>query len=325
MALRRSTTSPNPAPTSFTGICTNCGTDAVLNAADFFTNATPGNQKPRSTVNHFGGSLGGPILHNKLFFFFDSEWVRIALPIVYDRDRADAGVPELRPAATSAGRNRFRDRIAPTRPRRNWCRSIRNCSRCIGTPAARRWPCWAVRSTADGSAGSRRSPERQRLRQSAERFAFQRRSASRCRPPASTTTSTQNNTAWFRFQADTGLQAAYTDPINPLFDSALAAAALFVRGGLYARFLAEPGELFQSGIFLVREPVRPGEFAADAGRVSRSCCKAAARMRRSRPSAGSTTPGCKAGALRGSSSTTTWPGPSAPTNCGSAPTPESSG
>jgi hypothetical protein len=25
------------------------------------------------------------------------------------------------------------------------------------------------------------------------------------------------NTAWFRFQADTGLQAAYTDPINPLF------------------------------------------------------------------------------------------------------------
>jgi hypothetical protein len=36
----------------------------------------------RSTVNHFGGSLGGPIVHNKLFFFFDSEWVRIALPIV---------------------------------------------------------------------------------------------------------------------------------------------------------------------------------------------------------------------------------------------------
>src|SRR5271169_787452 len=53
-----------------------------FNAADYFTNATPGNHKPRSTVNHFGGSVGGPILHNKLFFFFDSEWVRIALPIV---------------------------------------------------------------------------------------------------------------------------------------------------------------------------------------------------------------------------------------------------
>src|ERR1700686_1990474 len=55
---------------------------ALLNAADYFPNATPGNHKPGATVNHFGGSLGGPIAHDKLFFFFDSEWVRIALPIV---------------------------------------------------------------------------------------------------------------------------------------------------------------------------------------------------------------------------------------------------
>ncbi len=55
---------------------------SLLNAADYFTNATSGNHKPRSTVNHFGGSVGGPIAHDRLFFFFDSEWVRIALPIV---------------------------------------------------------------------------------------------------------------------------------------------------------------------------------------------------------------------------------------------------
>ena len=53
-----------------------------FNAADYFTDATPGSHKPRSTVNHFGGSIGGPIMGNKLFFFFDTEWVRIALPIV---------------------------------------------------------------------------------------------------------------------------------------------------------------------------------------------------------------------------------------------------
>src|SRR5258708_13464077 len=29
----------------------------------------------------------------------------------------------------------------------------------------------------------------------------------------------EKNTTWFRFQADTGVQAAYTDPINSLFDS----------------------------------------------------------------------------------------------------------
>ncbi len=40
-----------------------------LNAADFFTNATSGNHKPRSTVNHFGGSLGGPILTTNFFSF----------------------------------------------------------------------------------------------------------------------------------------------------------------------------------------------------------------------------------------------------------------
>jgi hypothetical protein len=55
---------------------------SILNAADYFTNATPGNQKPRSNVNHFGESVGGPIVHDRLFFFFDSEWVRISLPIV---------------------------------------------------------------------------------------------------------------------------------------------------------------------------------------------------------------------------------------------------
>ena len=29
----------------------------------------------------------------------------------------------------------------------------------------------------------------------------------------------EKNTTWFRFQTDNGLQAAYTDPINPLFNS----------------------------------------------------------------------------------------------------------
>ena len=53
-----------------------------LNAADFFTNANPGSLKPHSTVNHFGGSLGGPVVRDRLFFFGDVEQMRIALPIV---------------------------------------------------------------------------------------------------------------------------------------------------------------------------------------------------------------------------------------------------
>ena len=74
---------------------------SILNAADYFTNATPGNHKPRSTVNHFGGSVGGPIVHDKLFFFFDSEWVRIALPIVTASYRSNSGISRITSCSNS--------------------------------------------------------------------------------------------------------------------------------------------------------------------------------------------------------------------------------
>ncbi len=83
---------------------------SVLNAADFFTNATPGNHTPRSTVNHFGGSFGGPIRQDKLFFFTDFEWMRIALPIVTPVTVPDPLLRELRSPATSFRRHGRGDR-----------------------------------------------------------------------------------------------------------------------------------------------------------------------------------------------------------------------
>ena len=68
------------------GICTKSGMGRLLNAENYFLHAndTAGNaaQKPRSMVNEFGGSVGGPIRKDKLFFFLHLEGVRIALPIV---------------------------------------------------------------------------------------------------------------------------------------------------------------------------------------------------------------------------------------------------
>src|SRR5580698_3319170 len=59
---------------------------SLLNATDYFLHAndTPGNiaKKPRSTVNEFGVSVGGPIRTNKLFFFAHFEGIRMALPLV---------------------------------------------------------------------------------------------------------------------------------------------------------------------------------------------------------------------------------------------------
>ncbi len=149
--------------------------DSLLNAADYFTNATPGNHKPGSTVNHFGGSLGGPIVHNKLFFFFDSEWVRIALPIVTPTTVPTAGVSELCPSAT------------PLR----WpgCSQRRDLSRCAADGAVLPRDVFALRKPERGAvrrpwlslqcgrqASRRQSAEWKRLRQPSERFAFERRS-----------------------------------------------------------------------------------------------------------------------------------------------------
>ena len=59
---------------------------SLFNAEDYFLHAndSPGNvaKKPRSVVNEFGVSVGGPIRKNKLFFFGHYEGIRIALPIV---------------------------------------------------------------------------------------------------------------------------------------------------------------------------------------------------------------------------------------------------
>ena len=50
-----------------------------LNANDWFNNHTD-TPRPFANSNQWGGSLGGPIVKNKLFFFFDSEGLRYVLP-----------------------------------------------------------------------------------------------------------------------------------------------------------------------------------------------------------------------------------------------------
>jgi Carboxypeptidase regulatory-like domain len=50
-----------------------------LNANDWFNNHTD-TPRPFANSNQWGGSFGGPIIKNKLFFFFDSEGLRYVLP-----------------------------------------------------------------------------------------------------------------------------------------------------------------------------------------------------------------------------------------------------
>jgi hypothetical protein len=165
---------------------------SLLNAADYFTNATPGNHKPRSTVNHFGGSLGGPIAHDKLFFFFDSEWVRIALPIV---------TPAIVPSAA------FQQYVLQQLPSPSvpfYQQMFSLYGNTTGTPTAI-LGC-PLGASGDGCAN----------RQSVSHSSDDHEQVQTFRVDYNIN---PRDTAWFRFQADTGVQAAYTDPINSLFDA----------------------------------------------------------------------------------------------------------
>ena len=189
---------------------------SAFNAANYFTNATPGNHKPRSTVNHFGGSVGGRIIRDKLFFFFDSEWVRIALPIV-----TAATVPTLAfqnyvlqqlplggKDSVTGSTYRPEPQLVPFYQKMfslygNTSGTPLNVLGCPfdvggGSPA--------VANDGNGCAN----------RQSISHSSDDHEQVQTVRIDYNVD---EKNTTWYRLQSDTGLQAAYTDPINPLFNA----------------------------------------------------------------------------------------------------------
>jgi len=191
-----------------------------LNAADFFTNATPGNHQPRSTVNHFGGSLGGPIIHDKLFFFFDSEWVRIALPIVTAttvptpafQDYVLQQLPKGGVDSVSGSTYPAAPQLAP------FYRQLFSLyGNTAGTPlAVLGCPFTSDGAVAASNPGSPLNGNGCANRQSISHSSDDREQVQTARVDYNIDS---KNIAWFRFQSDTGLQAAYTDPINPLFNA----------------------------------------------------------------------------------------------------------
>jgi Carboxypeptidase regulatory-like domain len=190
---------------------------SVLDAADYFTNATPGNHKPRSNVNHFGGSLGGPIVHDKLFFFFDSEWVRIALPIVTPTTVPSVAYQQyvLEQLALGGRDSITGSSFAPAPQLRPFYRKMFSLYQDTkGVPLA----VLGCPFNTDGSLAPGITPSGDGCanRQSVSHSSDDHEQVQTARIDYTINT---NNTAWFRFQADTGVQAAYTDPINSLFDS----------------------------------------------------------------------------------------------------------
>jgi hypothetical protein len=188
-----------------------------LNAANYFTNATPGGHKPRSNVNHFGGSLGGRVVRDKLFFFGDFEQMRIALPIVNTvtvpspafqsyvlQQLPKGGVDTVSGSSYPAA-----PELAPF-----YRKMFSLYSNTAGTPL----PVLGCPLNADGSFAAGAPPNGSGC--------ANRRTTSQSSSDHEQVITARidhnidvNNMVWYRLQSDTGLQAAYTDPINPLFDA----------------------------------------------------------------------------------------------------------
>jgi hypothetical protein len=199
---------------------------SLLNATDYFLHAndTPGNiaKKPRSTVNEFGVSVGGPLRENKLFFFAHYEGIRIALPLV---SRTTVATPSYQQYVLRqlplGGVDPINSTALPAQPQE--VAFYRNMFALYGNTMGTPTPVLSCPLDANGSLlpGTQTSSN-----------LFNGSGCANKRTQSMNNQDSENlivlkidhtidaaNSVWYRFQQDTGLQAAYTDPINSIFNS----------------------------------------------------------------------------------------------------------
>jgi len=190
---------------------------ARLNAANFFTDANPGGHKPRSTVNHFGGSLGGPVVHDKLFFFADFEQMRIALPIVNTVTVPSAPFQSyVLGQLPRGGVDTITGTSYPAAPA--LVPFYQKMFSLYRSSAGSLLPVLGCPLAADGSMASGSPPNGDGCanRESVSMSSADHEQVITARIDHNLDA---HNIVWYRFQSDTGVQAAYTDPINPVFNS----------------------------------------------------------------------------------------------------------
>jgi hypothetical protein len=199
---------------------------SLLNATDYFLHAndTPGNiaKKPRSTVNEFGVSVGGPIRKNRLFFFTHYEGIRIALPLVARTTVPSSAFQQyVLQQLPLGGTDPINGTVLPAQPQEVAFdqKMFALYSNTAGTPT----PVLTCPLDASGALlpGTQTATN-----------LFNGAGCANIRIQSMNNSDSENlivvkidntinakNSIWYRFQQDTGLQAAYTDPINTIFNS----------------------------------------------------------------------------------------------------------
>ena len=180
----------------------------VMNANNFFNNEA-GVAKPFDNINEWAASFGGPIVKDKTFFFVDTEGLRIVLPT---SNAAFIPTPQFA-GATIANLMAKNPAVAPFF--QNMFNLYKNANGAAGAvpeaPAAGD-SCSAVSAAAPGllPAGT---PCIATFRSTAGNFTHEYLFAVRLDQKFS-----ENDSLFGRFQHDRGLQATFTDVINPIFN-----------------------------------------------------------------------------------------------------------
>ena len=198
---------------------------SLFNAEDFFLHAndTPGDvaQKPRSVVNEFGVSVGGPIRKNKLFFFAHYEGVRIALPIVTPTTLPTPAYQQyvLGQLATG-GYDPVTGTDLPAQP--SEIPFYKNMFSLLPAPGGS--PVAITGCPLDASGNLLPAPPSGTLLDGSGCAAQRQRSLNNSDSENLIVvkidhTINSKDSLWYRFQQDTGLQAEWTDPINSIFNS----------------------------------------------------------------------------------------------------------
>ncbi len=199
---------------------------SVINAEDYFLHANdaPGNiaVKPYSNVNEFGASAGGPIRRDRLFFFAHWEGIRIALPLV-------ARVTTPSPAYEQYVLNQLplggTDPItgASLPPQPDEVPFYRGMFSLYGNTAGTPVPVLSCPLASNGAMLPGTQSASNLMNGSGcanvHTQSMKNSDSENLIVLKIDHTIDPNNSIWYRFQQDTGLQAAYTDPINPIFNS----------------------------------------------------------------------------------------------------------
>ncbi len=184
---------------------------SLFNAEDYFLHANDTAdsiaKKPRSTVNEFGASVGGPIRKDRLFFFAHYEGLRLALPLVSQITLPTPAYQQYVLAQLAkGGADPVTGTTLPAQP--GEIPFYQNMFSLLPEPGGSPVPIVGcpLGTNGDGCASQRQASLNNSDRENLIVVKIDH-------------TINAKDSVWYRFQQDTGLQAAYTDPLNPIFNS----------------------------------------------------------------------------------------------------------